>query len=137
MREISAGGVVIFNNAILLLRKFNGDWVLPKGRLERGESPEEAAIREVFEESGAKGNIIQYIDKVEYRYRNMKLGMIVQKEVYWYLMETRVMKARPQKAEGFIKAEFVHMDKIENIVRYEDERKIIRKAIEIYKGRGE
>ncbi|NLM07187.1 MAG: NUDIX domain-containing protein [Tissierellia bacterium] len=137
MREISAGGVVVFNNAILLLRKFNGDWVLPKGRLERGESPEEAAIREVFEESGTKGNILEYIDKVEYRYRNMKLGRIVQKEVYWYLMETRVMKARPQKSEGFIKAEFVYIDNVESIVRYEDERKIIRKAIEIHRRRGE
>ncbi|MCG8485127.1 MAG: NUDIX hydrolase, partial [Clostridia bacterium] len=33
-REISAGGVVVFGNAILLLRKYNGDWVLPKGRVE-------------------------------------------------------------------------------------------------------
>ena len=32
--EVSAGGVVLFGNAILLLRKFNGDWVLPKGKVE-------------------------------------------------------------------------------------------------------
>ena len=38
--EISAGGVVLFGNAILLLRKFNGDWVLPKGKVEEGENNE-------------------------------------------------------------------------------------------------
>ena len=43
--EISAGGVVLFGNAILLLRKFNGDWVLPKGRIEAGEQKKEAALR--------------------------------------------------------------------------------------------
>ena len=37
MVEISAGGVVVFGNAILLLKKYNGDWVLPKGRIERKE----------------------------------------------------------------------------------------------------
>ena len=49
--EISAGGVVLFGNAILLLRKFNGDWVLPKGRIEAGEQKKEAALREVLEET--------------------------------------------------------------------------------------
>lgn len=31
--EISAGGVVVLGNTILLLRKYNGDWVLPKGKV--------------------------------------------------------------------------------------------------------
>ena len=47
--EVSAGGVVLFGNAILLLRKFNGDWVLPKGKVEEGENRQEAALREVLE----------------------------------------------------------------------------------------
>ena len=42
----------LFGNAILLLRKFNGDWVLPKGRIEAGEQKKEAALREVLEETG-------------------------------------------------------------------------------------
>ena len=53
--EISAGGVVLFGNAILLLRKFNGDWVLPKGRIEAGEQKKEAALREVLEGDRSKG----------------------------------------------------------------------------------
>ena len=55
--EQSAGGVVLLGNAILLLRKYNGDWVLPKGKIESGESHEEAALREVKEETGVKANI--------------------------------------------------------------------------------
>ena len=34
----SSGGVVYFNNSILLLKKINGDWVLPKGGVEQGET---------------------------------------------------------------------------------------------------
>ena len=58
--EISAGGVVLFGNAILLLRKFNGDWVLPKGRVEEGEQKKEAALREVMEETGLRVKNIRY-----------------------------------------------------------------------------
>ena len=59
--EISAGGVVLFGNAILLLRKFNGDWVLPKGKVEEGENNEEAALREVAEETGVKAETLKYL----------------------------------------------------------------------------
>ena len=46
--EVSAVVVVLFGNAILLLRKFNGDWVLPKGKVEEGENRQEAALLERY-----------------------------------------------------------------------------------------
>ena len=52
--EISAGGVVLFGNAVLLLRKFNGDWVLPKGKVEEEETKQDAAVREVSEGKRSK-----------------------------------------------------------------------------------
>ena len=72
MSELSSGGVVIFGNALLLLRKYNGDWVLPKGRVEAGERLYTTALREVLEESGVKAEIIQYIGRVNYHYKNLK-----------------------------------------------------------------
>lgn len=134
LREVSSGGVVVFGNTILLLRKYNGDWVLPKGRVEKGEKLHTAALREVLEESGVKGEIIQYIGKVNYKYKNLKEDEIVLKTVHWYLMTSHNMNCVPQKREGFIDAKFVHMDKAKNIVRYEDEKKIINKGISIIRG---
>ena len=87
VEEVSAGGVVIFGNAILLLKKFNGDWVLPKGRVEKNENIREAAIREVMEESGVKAEIIKYIGMVHYTYKNIKEDETVFKTVHWYLNE--------------------------------------------------
>lgn len=133
VEETSAGGVVIFGNALLLLRKFNGDWVLPKGRVERGESLKETALREVFEESGVKANIDGYIGEAKYNYKNYKRDEMVEKTVHWYLMNTNSMECVPQKNEGFIAAQFVHMDRAADQVRYEDERKIIEKALNMLK----
>lgn len=131
LTEISSGGVVVFGNAILLLKKYNGDWVLPKGRVEKGERLHTTALREVLEESGVRGEIIQYIGKINYKYKNIKESEIVSKTVHWYLMKTNNMNCIPQRKEGFVDAKFVHMDKAIKILRYEDERKIIIKAIKI------
>ncbi|WP_223378575.1 NUDIX hydrolase [Schnuerera sp. xch1] len=127
--EVSAGGVVIFGNAILLLKKFNGDWVLPKGRIEKDEDIRDTAIREVFEESGVKAEIIRYIGMVHFTYKNIKGNETVYKTVHWYLMETNSMESVPQKREGFVEARFVHKDKVIKLVKYRDERKIIKKAL--------
>lgn len=129
MREISSGGVVVFGNTILLLRKFNGDWVLPKGRIEEGESTETAALREVFEESGVKGEIIKYLGNINYKYKNIIKDKMVTKTVHWYLMKANNMDSKPQKQEGFADAVFVPMDKVPGLVKYSDEREILTKSI--------
>lgn len=129
IKEISSGGVVVFGNTILLLKKFNGDWVLPKGRIEKDESKKEAALREVLEESGVKAEILKYIDRAQYKYKNLKEEEMVYKTVHWYLMKTNSMDCIPQKKEGFIDAVFVHIDRAKDLVRYEDERNIILKGL--------
>ncbi|NLK43304.1 MAG: NUDIX hydrolase [Tissierellia bacterium] len=133
IEEVSAGGVVIFSNTILLLKKFNGDWVLPKGRIEKNESIKEAALREVLEESGVRAEILNYIGMVHYKFKNLKDNKMVYKTVHWYLMKANSMDCVPQKKEGFVDALFVHIDKAEDLVRYEDEKKIIAKGLKMVK----
>lgn len=131
IEEVSAGGIVVFGNTILLLRKFNGDYVLPKGRVEAFESLNQAAIREVFEESGARVTIIKYLGKISYEFmRNSNDGQKIRKIVHWYLMKSRDMNCKPQKNEGFIAAHFVPFERALSMARYDDERRVIKKAIE-------
>lgn len=56
---VGAGGVV-FNQAgeVLLLRDRMGYWVFPKGHVDQGESLEQAAIREVQEETGIQAQVV-------------------------------------------------------------------------------
>lgn len=131
LTELSSGGVVIFGNALLLLRKYNGDWVLPKGRVEAGERIHTAALREVLEESGVRAEITQYIGRVNYHYKNLKEDEMVSKTVHWYLMTSQNLYCKPQKKEGFVDAKFVHIDKAIEIARYEDEKRIIKKGLKI------
>ncbi len=131
IEEVSSGGVVVFGNAILLLKKFNGDWVLPKGRIEKDETIKDAALREVLEESGVKAEIVRYIGMVHYKYKNLKEDEMVYKTVHWYLMKANSMDCTPQKKEGFIDAVFVHIDKAKDLVRYQDEKDMIIKGLKM------
>ena len=128
--EISSGGVVVFGNAILLLRKYNGDWVLPKGKVEEGESLEETAKREVKEETGVKADIIRYLGEIHYTYKDTKNKSDgVHKIVHWYMMKSYDLQAKPQREEGFVEAKYIHLNKVVEILRYDDEREIARVAV--------
>lgn len=83
--ELGAGGVV-FNakREVLLLRDRMGFWVFPKGHPEPGESLEEAAVREVWEETGVRAEVL--LPLYPTRYVNPK-G--VEREVHWFLMRGR------------------------------------------------
>ncbi|OPJ54984.1 NUDIX hydrolase [Alkalithermobacter paradoxus] len=129
--EISAGGVVMFGNAILLLKKYNGDWVLPKGKVEEGEEKSEAALREVLEEGGVKADIVKYLGEIHYTFKeNWDESRTVHKTVYWYLMKARGMDTIAQREEGFIDAKFIHMDRVVEMSKYDDEKEIIKVALE-------
>ncbi len=71
--EISAGGVIYRRQreqpeVCLIATQGGKAWQLPKGLIERGEPPEEAARREVAEETGLRGDLLQRLDRIEYWY---------------------------------------------------------------------
>ncbi len=125
-KETSAGGIVIVGNALLLLRKYNGDWVLPKGRVEFNEEVSKAALREVLEESGVKAEIVKYIGEITYSlnsHRKDKESSL--KTVYWFLMKARNMDCKPQREEGFVEAKFIHISRASELAHYNDEKNMI------------
>jgi 8-oxo-dGTP pyrophosphatase MutT (NUDIX family) len=71
---------------------------LPKGKLEPGESCEEAALREITEETGVIGRIVRPLDEVEYVYRERRGGP-VSKHVRFYLIEYQSGEPRPLDGE--------------------------------------
>lgn len=67
---MAAGGIVVRREAtplfaVVCLRK-RGDWVLPKGKLDDGETPLDAAQREVLEETGHSASVQQYLGTLAY-----------------------------------------------------------------------
>jgi 8-oxo-dGTP diphosphatase len=63
----AAGGVLVRDGRVALVhRPKYDDWALPKGKLDEGESWEDAALREVHEETGYRGALREELESVEY-----------------------------------------------------------------------
>jgi 8-oxo-dGTP diphosphatase len=91
-RELSSGGVLLRRirgrahlAAIRPQGKPEGTWVLPKGNIDPGESPTETALREVLEETGVRGRIVEKLGDVKYTYTRPG-GVRVFKIVSFYLL---------------------------------------------------
>ena len=93
--DFAAGGIVLSEDKILLVKNKKGDtsthsepwWGYPKGHLEEGEKPSEAAVREVFEETGFEVEIVNNKPVAESRYEIERSGEILQKTVWFYEMK--------------------------------------------------
>ena len=85
---ITAAGGLVKNpkNQVLFIYR-NGKWDLPKGKLNRREVTEQAAVREVEEETGVKDLVVEeFIKKTYHIFKNN--GQYRLKETYWYVMHT-------------------------------------------------
>jgi 8-oxo-dGTP pyrophosphatase MutT (NUDIX family) len=70
MRTIHAAGGVVLDSqgrVAIVHRPRYDDWSLPKGKLDPGESFEQAALREVEEETGLRARLVRELPSVEYR----------------------------------------------------------------------
>lgn len=86
-RDHSAGGLVVRGAEVLLISTQEGTrWQLPKGHLEAGETPEQAAVREVREETGVTGSIVAPLPGVDYRFAE-RGRRLVDKHVDYFLLD--------------------------------------------------
>jgi 8-oxo-dGTP diphosphatase len=88
---LAAGGVIIDESSdtrrlLLVHRPRYDDWSFPKGKLDPGETVEEAALREVREETGLKCRFVQQLAVMRYRYRTRNTGALKPKAVHYFLM---------------------------------------------------
>ena len=91
-KQTSAGGVIFKKNdntvQVILISVRNGQaWGLPKGIINKGETAEEAALREVSEETGLTGRIIDKLGDINYWYYIKEENIKCRKTVHFYLME--------------------------------------------------
>ncbi|CAN5243951.1 hypothetical protein BH09GEM1_BH09GEM1_12750 [soil metagenome] len=136
-QETSAGGVVFRldegHPLFLLIRDSYQNWGFPKGHLESGERAEDAALREVREETGidnvAMRGTIETIDWY-FRFR----GRLIHKVCHFFLMETGQATTSPQAAEGITACQWVAYDAAQRAISYANARLVLHRAQEMIAG---
>lgn len=89
VKEWSAGGIVFCGDEVLVLTNFRQDVVFPKGHLEEGETPRQAALREVAEEAGVEPEVLVGLGSTDYSFYVHHHKARHDKTVYWFLMRAK------------------------------------------------
>ena len=117
MKKIeAAGGVVVNKNGEALWIFRNGKWDIPKGKLNKGEDRETAALREVEEECGISGHQLRCALPDSWHVYEHK-GKWVIKITYWYIMDYSGNQILiPQLEEGITKVEWRRKNNVDDIL---------------------
>jgi ADP-ribose pyrophosphatase YjhB (NUDIX family) len=100
-------------------------WSLPKGHIEEGETPEQAAVREVQEETGIESEIAKELGVINFWF--MAGGNRIHKTVHHYLFKETGGKLAPQLTEVDDVGWFP-LTEIVELLAYPDEKKLIAKS---------
>lgn len=104
----AAGGVVKNdqNEVLMIFRRDN--WDLPKGKIDKGETPEIAAVREIQEETGLVE--VKLGDFICHTYHTYEMkGKRILKKTWWYTMSTPEIALTPQTTEDIEEATWVEL----------------------------
>jgi len=133
--EVSAGGLVVDSTGKLGLLIGRRDicidkrgrmlWSLPKGHIEVGETPEEAALREVREETGIKSAITRSLGVIDFWF--MAEGKRIHKTVHHFLFAEKSGRLEAQISE-VDEVKWFPLDDIAKTLAYPDERKLIQRS---------
>lgn len=124
--EFSCGGVILDGRKVLLVQVKNMKgrkiWTFPKGHIEAGETPRQAALREVLEETGYKAVIVRPMIRVKYAFTFQ--GNYIKKMVQWYLMK-KLGRIGKHDASEILSIRWVSLSKARELVQYPSDIRLV------------
>ena len=123
----AAGGIIIRRDdgvslVLIIHRPLYDDWTLPKGHVDRGESDEDAARREVFEETGFACRLGDEVATVQYVTRDG-----VRKRVRYWLMEPIEGRFTPNDEVDEVR--WLPVGEAVSLLSYDLDRTLVRSAL--------
>jgi 8-oxo-dGTP pyrophosphatase MutT (NUDIX family) len=141
-REFSAGGVLVRTirgrQMVAAIRPRGKDrvWALPKGHIDDGESAAETALREVHEETGVEGRLVEKLGDIRYVYTaswDERKGERIFKVVSFFLLRAgrgRIGQIDEAMQVEVAEARWLPLAEAPGLLSYDGERKMAAKALE-------
>jgi len=117
-----------------LLKKKNGEWVIPKGHIEKGETAVEAALREIKEELGLN-NInrikeISQINTISYSFKEGNIKNFKKVNLFTFYSSEKY-RLHPLKKEGFIDAKWMRINDAIKLLNYKSEKDAVENSFNV------
>ena len=139
-REFSAGGVLVRTirgrPMVAAIRPNGRDrvWALPKGRIDQGETAADTAVREVREETGVEGRVVEKLGDVRYVYTaSWKGGARIFKVVSFFLLRAgrgRIGEIAEEMRIEVAEARWLPLDEAPQLLTYGGEREMAARALD-------
>lgn len=135
--QTSAGGVVFRREdgrleVVIISVGGQHRWQLPKGLVDKGESPEVTAVREAREEGGVSSEIVEHIETIEYWYAGLENGIRVRfhKRVHFYLLKYLSGETKDHDWE-VNEARWVPIEDAASQLAFDNEKRVMERAREL------
>lgn len=139
--QVSSGGVIFRHlegrlQIALIAIRGGRVWALPKGRIEAGETLDQTAQREVMEETGLTGEVLDRIGEISYWFYAKEEGVKVHKTVHFYLL--KYLEGNTDNPSWEVdEARWWFLGEALPVLTYRSEREIVDQAVEMLRARGE
>ena len=130
MKEHSAGGVIVNGKKVIVVAQQMNTYSLPKGHLDDGENPLDAAYREIHEETGLTKNDLRFVKELEtYNRCDGKSGR--PKDIHMFLFKTDKEELRPVDKDN-PEAKWVDVSEVADHLSYPEDRNFFLRHLKEY-----
>ena len=135
--ETSAGGFVLNSDGsfrVALIGRLNRgnriDWYVPKGHPEGNETAEQAAVREIAEETGLIAEVLEHLGDIEYEFQTPEKTIV--KTVHHFLLQQTGghLTIENDPDQEAVDVRWFALDELEKQLTHENEKRLARKVIE-------
>lgn len=122
---------------ILMIQDAKNRWTIPKGHVEKGERPEQAALREVREETNLKDiKILEHLGKNDFRYRREDNLILMTMHVFLIEAYANTESHRPENNEGIKAVAWFSVKEALEYIEYDNLSKLLLLALKKIRNAG-
>lgn len=120
-----AGGVVFYQDKVLLLQNDKKEWTLPKGVIRNGDLAPDVAVRRVKEEAGVEAAIVSPAGQTSYEFYSYSRQRPVCNQITWYIMRAAAEEYNISSQEGFLDGGFFPVEQAIEKASHNQEKSLI------------
>jgi len=132
LTRVCSGGVVFFQDKVLILKNEKSEWVLPKGVIRPGKLAQETAIERVKIEAGVDARIVSCVGETCYEFYSVTRQRPVCNQITWFLMEALSDECRPNADLEFTDGGFYPIEEALEKITYSQDKSLVRMSYKRY-----